>query len=278
MIPWLGTVVMAWVAHATPVPVAPEEPPDATARDAHTVELGAGALPACGGQVGLAPCVRVVQARAHGDHRLPRAFLVAWDLVAERRGWQSALVDVGEVHAAWRGQASLGLGWHGEYVWGDMRVYVGPSVEVVGVEHSRLGTAGEPAVADLAWLDPGAADAGRTPGWLDLGLVVGNDLDWPLGPVRLGFRWLYRLGGDVALLGGEGDLDALSGLDVWELHATSLAVPTRGPVAAYLEVGWTNQFTLPLRAPGFRVAPWLLVGLEFRAGRTSPRSPAHRPL
>ena len=115
----------------------------------------------------------------------------------------------------------------------------------------------------LDWLDPMAGVAGRADSWTGIGLLIGNDIDWPLGPVRLGFRWRIRLGADVL----SPDADVTRGVDSWELHAASLAVP-HGPVSPYIEVGWTNQFTVPFRDVQFRVAPWLVLGLQVRMGRT----------
>lgn len=226
-------------------------------RDAHTVELGAGALAACKAEgAGVDPCKSVTTVRLHGDHRFARGVLLAWDGTGERRAWYEEGTSR-EVKASWRTALSLGVGWHTEGEWGDMRLWVGPSLERVQAEHTRggCGRGGRP------WLDPEVGCGGKA-GWFDPGLVIGNDLDWPAGPVRVGLRYRFRGGFDVG--------DGVSGvaLDIWELHALSLAAPWTGPVGAYLEVGWTNQFTLPLQTPQFRIAPWLFAGIQVRAGRT----------
>ncbi len=239
-------VLAVWVTVAWGAPG--EVPP----RDAHTVELGAGALPAClQGAAALDPCKAVVTTRVHGDHRLARGVLVAWDLTGVRRSW-FARDTVQETGAAWRTAATVGVGWHTEAAWGDMRLWAGPSVEWVGAEPGGTGPVG-----GVPWLDPVSGS------WTDVGLVIGNDLDWPVGPVRIGLRYRFRGGVDVA-----GETGTSVAFDVWELHAASLAVPVQGPVGAYAELGWTNEFTVPLANPDFRVAPWLFVGVQIRGGTT----------
>jgi hypothetical protein len=237
----------------------------AAPRPAHTLELGAGLLPACRAEDGAAPCKTVLSSRLHADHRLPRGLLLVWGLYAERRGWQAP--DLGEVQATWRLDASLGLGWHKSWDWGDMRIYGGVGVEHALMERSAFGEGGPNADVGLDWLDPAQTDD-RASRWTGVGGIFGNDLDWPIGPVRLGFRYRIRLDTDVHTVGSP---EATRGMDWWELHALSLAAPLGAPVSAYLEVGWTNQFTVPFRDPDFRVAPWLMLGLQANWGK--PVSP-----
>lgn len=237
-------------------------------RPAHTLELGAGVLPACKAEPGVADCKTVLSARAHADHRLPRGLLLVWDLIAERRGWRAR--DLDEVHATWRLNAAVGLGWHMSADWGDSRLYGALTVEHNLVERSSLGARGTPDEVGLDWLDPVDAD-GRSERWTGLGGLLGNDLDWPIGPVRLGFRYQARLDTDLP------NREATAGVDYWELHALSLSAPfrprtgpvTTRPLAAYVELGWTNQFTVPFRQPQFRVAPWLLIGLQAQWGKAA---------
>ncbi|MCB9681064.1 MAG: hypothetical protein H6733_06285 [Alphaproteobacteria bacterium] len=245
---------------------APAFAADATHRDAHTIEAGAGVLPACKAEPGVAPCKTVTNVLAHGDHRFGRKVMLAWTASGERRGWWA---DGDVVHATWRVEGALSVGWHKEWDWGDMRLYAGPSVEHVFVAHSTLGTGDLPATVGLDWLDPVPGADGRADRWTDVGVVIGNDIDAPVGPVRLGFRWRIRIGTDVAVdAASDAGRDAAAGVDLWELHALSLSAPFDGPVGVYAELGWTNQITVPFRQPAFRVAPWLLVGFEARWGRT----------
>jgi hypothetical protein len=239
--------LIALAAHAEPA-----------VREAHTVQVGAGALPACHAERGVAPCKAIVSTRAHGDHRLGRRLLLAWDLVGVRRSWFD---DHGEVGASWRLDAAIGLGAHWAWTWGDMRLWAGPGVEHTLVEH------GDP--RGLPWLDAGRGP-GRVPATADLGLVVGNDLDWPIGPIRLGGKWRYRIGAEVAPTDPAARA-ITKGVDLWELHALGLTWPRTTPVGLLAEAGWTTEITIPLHDPRVRVAPWLQIGLELRAGRTRSR-------
>lgn len=224
-------------------------------REAHTVEMGVGALPACRDEASFAPCKLVGSALVHGDHRLARKWLVSWQVLGERRSW---LRD-GEAHITWRAHAAIGLGIHREWDWGDMRLYGGPLVELSHVQQSS----GAPG---FDWLDPTA----QIPGWLGAGLWVGNDLDWPIGSVRLGFRWRIAGGADVYGIGRDSVPEALHGVDFWELHALSVALPSQGPLGFYAELGWINQFTVPFRQPAFRVSPWLTIGAQWRSKALTP--------
>jgi hypothetical protein len=219
--------------------------------------MGFGMLPACLTEEGVDACKRVGSASLHGDHRFGRGVLLSWELVGERRTW----TDRGTpVHQAGRAHAAIGLGWHKEWEWGDMRPYGGPALEVSRAGRSTLGDR----EVGMAFLDP----QGEIRGWTGVGLWIGNDLDWPVGDVRLGFRWRIKADADIDAHGVDGIPDAIAGVDMWELHAASIAVPVEGPVGFYAEVGWVNQFSVPFRAPAFRVSPWATLGLQFRGGRT----------
>lgn len=223
-----------------------------TAREPFTLELGAGALPVSVDDDG----VQVVSSfRAHGDHRFKKQVMLAWDAIAVDRTWTDG------PHDALRLEGAAAVGWHNAAEWGDLRLYAGPSVE-----HSLAGR-GEGRAPGLAWLDASRA-AGRVPAWSSVGLVLGNDLDFPFGPVRFGGRWRVHAGWDLLPPDAdEDDRDTVRGVDVWELHAVSLTGVLGAPVAPYVELGWTNEFTLPTRKPSFRVSPWLLVGLQARLGK-----------